>query len=146
MPSEALNVVFTSRKHFDAENILSSGNYCSQDPNKLKAFTKFQHPVNATQLMQFLCAATWLSSSIPNFVESLAPLRLFLEHILENAPVRTKKFAARISLKEAGWNEEHRKPDIDQVPCMFTDASQAYWMIAITQVPPDDLNLPVARP
>ena len=71
---------------------------------------------------------------------------------------RSKKYASRLLLSGSGWQSEHSTsfltvidsiklavilayPSEDLVPCLFTDASKNFWMIAITQVPLQDLHL-----
>jgi hypothetical protein len=141
-------------------NIYSSTGI-SPDPKRI-ALQYFPIPVTAGELMQFVCAATWLSSSIPDFARKAAPLRQLLEECLLNAPVRSKKFASRIVLFEVGWTSRHADsflaivdstkhavtlayPSEDLFPCLFTDASKDFWMIVITQVPVQDLHLPFEK-
>ncbi|MFI5421215.1 MAG: RNase H-like domain-containing protein, partial [Nitrososphaerales archaeon] len=131
----------------------------SPDPGRIQALSDFGVPQTAGDLMQFVCAATWLSSSIPDFSRKVGPLRQLLEDALCNAPVRTKKFASRILLSDLAWNETHTNsfnsvidsiknsvtlsyPSSDLVPCLFTDASKDFWMVVVTQVPECDLHLP----
>ena len=61
------------------------------DPDRISALSAFAPPVNAAVLMQFICAATWLSSSIMNFSQLVSPLRALLERCLQGAPVRSNK-------------------------------------------------------
>ena len=131
----------------------------SHDPKRIEALINISLPRTASDLMQFICAATWLSSSILDFSRLVSPLRNLLENCLSGSSVRTKKFASRISLSDVGWSHEHSSafyalidaikhtvtvsfPTDDLVPCLFTDASKDFWMVVITQVPFDDLVLP----
>eukprot|EP00474_Spongospora_subterranea_P007445 CRZ07903.1 hypothetical protein [Spongospora subterranea] len=115
-------------------------------PRRIQALSNFGLPQTAGDLMQFVCAVTWLSSSIPDFSRKVNPLRHLLESALSLAPVRTKKFASRILLLDFG--ESHRAafnsiidaikhavtlsyPSDDLVPCLFTDASKNFWRVIL---------------
>ena len=76
----------------------------SVDPKRIQALQNFSLPKNAGELMQFVCAATWLSSSIPDFASKIAPLRQLLEQCLASAPTRSKKYASRLLLSGSGCN------------------------------------------
>jgi len=132
------------------------------DPKRLSALENFSIPTTASDLMQFVCAATWLSSSIADFSRLVSPLRSFLERCLHGAPVRSKKYAKRIVLSDVGWDQSHHTaffslidairnattlafPNPDLIPCLFTDASLSFWSIIITQIPEEYLSRPFAE-
>jgi len=113
----------------------------SPDPRRIQALSEFGLPQTAGELMQFVCAATWLSSSIPDFSKKVDRLRQLLEIGLSSAPVRTKKYASRILVDDLGWRDEHTAafhsvidaikhavmlayPSEELVPCLFTDAKK----------------------
>jgi hypothetical protein len=64
-----------------------SANGISPDPLRVRALSNFPPPHTAGQLMQFVCAATWLSNSIFDFARKVSPLRNLLEKCLASAPV-----------------------------------------------------------
>jgi RNase H-like domain found in reverse transcriptase len=119
-------------------------------------------PVTGADLQQFTCAMNWMRTSIPSFSALTSPLHQVLEDVYARAGgKRTKTSAARILLSEAGWTEKHAEafkscqtalaqattlahPASDKRVCLYTDASQDFWSAIATQVPPSDLDLPLA--
>eukprot|EP00474_Spongospora_subterranea_P006979 CRZ07437.1 hypothetical protein [Spongospora subterranea] len=67
---------------------------CRHDPSRISAFTNMPVPSTAADLMQFICASTWLSSHIPEFEPLIQPLRQLLENLMAGAKKRNK-FAAQ---------------------------------------------------
>lgn len=128
------------------------------DPSRLDALINMPKPSTGDQLLQFLCAANWMRTVIPNFNALVEPLHEVLEEVFENCLRRTKQCAAKISMSETRWNEAHDSvfeevkialkesvtlahPDPRKALCLFTDASDTHWGGVLTQVPHPDLDI-----
>ena len=100
-----------------------------------------------------------MRAAIPQFTTVVAPLTSLLEQVYQKAVKRTKRAVAKVALNEIGWESEHTKafadaktaignsvtlshPDPTKIKCLFTDASELHWSGILTQIPPDDLDLP----
>jgi hypothetical protein len=72
------------------------------------------------------------------------------------------KAMAKVPLEEIGWNDKHREsfervkelvqrtvelvhPESDKTFCLYSDASDEHWAIALTQIPDEHLALPVDK-
>ena len=54
----------------------------NHDPARTEALRSMSLPRTAADLMQFVCACTWLSTHIPDFARLIHPLRTLLESLL----------------------------------------------------------------
>ena len=139
---------------------LYSKNGVRHDPSRIDALVEMPTPHTAADLMQFLCASTWVSSHIPDFERFVRPLRDLLEYLLQGASKRSKAVARRISISPVHWSDDvdvafratlkalgnsvtlaHPTDGYDR--CLFTDASGESYSIIITQVHPDELSKPI---
>jgi hypothetical protein len=131
------------------------------DPARLKTLGEMPTPTNAAELQQFLCAMNWLRNALPDFNRVTEPLQNILEQALQQTSARKQAEAKKIPLKKCGWTSFHDQafdrcrhlllhavrlahPDPAKMFCLFTDASDHSWGAVLTQVPLEDLNLPVA--
>ena len=73
------------------------------NPRKLNALLELQEPQNAADLQQFLCAANWMRSCIPEFSKLTEDLSNLLESIYRKAGKRTRRAVAKFILTEHGW-------------------------------------------
>ena len=129
------------------------------DPRNLQALLKMPAPGDGAQLQQFVCAANWTRSTIPEFNKKLQPLTPLLEDVLKKAGSRKKTKAAKINLKGSLWTVQHQqsfdalKESLSHsvtvahinpatILCLFTDASEAHWASVLTQIPDSDLSKP----
>jgi RNase H-like domain found in reverse transcriptase/Integrase core domain/Reverse transcriptase (RNA-dependent DNA polymerase)/Chromo (CHRromatin Organisation MOdifier) domain len=130
------------------------------DPSRLEGLKDLALPITASDLQQFTCSLNWMRTSIPNFSALIAPLITTLEEAYALAGSRTKRAVSKILLSQTGWGEAQLKafqlakenlskavtlahPSKDKRICVFTDASDRHWASIITQVPPEDLSLPI---
>jgi RNase H-like domain found in reverse transcriptase len=118
-------------------------------------------PTSGADLQQFMCALNWMRSSMPMYNALVSPLNLFLETVYAAAGACTKKAAGKTILRDLGWNASHTEsfqqckralaaaatlahPRDEMRLCVFTDASQSVWSAVVIQVPPRDLDKPLA--
>ena len=114
-------------------------------------------PTNAGELQQFLAAANWVRSMVPEFARIVLPLQNLLNAALKLTKRRNQKQAARINLVEHGWLTAHSEaftalktalsqcvtnahPDSSKEFCLWTDASADSWGAVLTQVPAHEFH------
>ena len=131
------------------------------DPSRLEALLNMPPPSTGDALHQFLCAANWMRSCIPQFTTVTAPLAQLLEKVYKHAGKRTKRAVAKVLLESVACSDVHLRafdstksalanavrlshPHPDQILCLFTDASEQHWSGILTQIPPEDLSSPFA--
>ena len=129
------------------------------DPSRLQALLDMENPTLGSELQQFICAANWMRTAIPQFNATLGSLAKMLEDIYTTAGKRTKKAVSKYKLADFGWNNSHTEafeatkkalansvvlshPDQSKTFCLFTDASDRNWAGILTQIPKDDLDVP----
>ena len=172
----SLNTVFVLCRQFGLKLnacrcrfFLTEAKYCGRlysstgwrhDPSRLNALLNMPLPRTAADLMQFLCAATWISTHIPDFERHVRPLRDLLEELLQNQHSRSKNIARRIAISTSHWTDDrqsafrsslsaisnaatlaHPKQDLER--CVFTDASMDSYSIIITQCALLELQKPL---
>jgi hypothetical protein len=74
------------------------------DSNRLRALLEMPAPVHGNELQQFVCAASWMLSVIPEFTALIAPLAASLEAVYAAAGTRTRRGAAKILLADVSWD------------------------------------------
>jgi hypothetical protein len=101
-----------------------------------------------------------MRSSIPRYNKLIDPLRQLLDIAAKSAGSSKKTALTRVALSKVVWSADHSAcfegvkralinlvtlshPRGGMVVCLFTDASDPFWGAVATQVPPDDLNLPL---
>jgi hypothetical protein len=134
----------------------------SQDPERLEALRNLATPSKGGELQQFVCAMGWLRMSIPNYAPTVAPLLNFLELVYQKVGSRKKQRVDAADLHSLGWSNTedlafHKcqqmlltattTAHIDDKKriCVFTDASDLFWGAIVTQIPPEDLTLPLSE-
>ncbi|OWZ21848.1 hypothetical protein PHMEG_0003542 [Phytophthora megakarya] len=60
-------------------------------------------PSTAAELQQFVCAANWMRSSIPDFARVTSPLYAILENFMQYSGARSKKQLQMVALSSLGW-------------------------------------------
>ena len=126
-------------------------------------------PQTAGELSQFVNCCRWISLAIPNFPSRVAPLTDTPEEAHKISGKRTSKCIKNISLLSLAWGAAHEEafrdlqetlrkavqfsyPDPEQEICVFTDASERFWSVVVTQcspeerdkLPPDQRHEPLA--
>jgi RNase H-like domain found in reverse transcriptase/Reverse transcriptase (RNA-dependent DNA polymerase) len=140
---------------------LISGNGVKFDPARLQGLLYMPCPTSGADLQQFMCALNWIRSSMPMYNALVSPLSLFLETVYAAAGARTKKAAGNTVLLDLSWYVSHTEafqrckgalaaattlahPRDEMRLRAFTDASQMFWCAGVTQLPPKDLDKPLA--
>ena len=117
------------------------------DPTRIQALCDMQYPETAGDLMQFLCAAGWMRSSIVDFARLSKPLN---EKLVDatSGKKKTKRVANGVKIVMDTSDKQHFDalkesvmksvtlafPKPGAKMCMFTDASDLGWAIIVTQV------------
>ncbi|CEO95374.1 Reverse transcriptase domain-containing protein [Plasmodiophora brassicae] len=132
------------------------------DPERIEALTSMPRPKTATDLQQFLWAANWMRTHVPGYASIVRPLQELLDIANEELKRIRSSSPSCVSLDALGWSDQHSKsfedvrfaliqhvqlafPKEDYQTCPFTDASDAAWSAVVTQIPMDDVNLPVCE-
>ncbi|KAH9110401.1 hypothetical protein AeMF1_014779, partial [Aphanomyces euteiches] len=101
-----------------------------------------------------------MRASIPDYNKLIDPLRRLLDVAVKAAGSSKKKALARVALSLVGWSQDHAAcfedvksalanvvplshPRSDMEVCVFTDASDKFWGAVATQIPSEDLSLPL---
>ncbi|KAH9114827.1 hypothetical protein LEN26_013016 [Aphanomyces euteiches] len=117
-------------------------------------------PTTAADLQQFVCETNWMRASNPDYNKLIDPLRRLLDVAVKAAGSSKKKALARVALSLVGWSQDHAAcfedvksalanvvplshPRSDMEVCVFTDASDKFWGAVATQIPSEDLSLPL---
>ncbi len=125
-------------------------------PGRLKDLTDMPEPRRASELVQFLSTANWMRDSLPEFAAIVRPLQDLLTMLIQHQKRRNKTAAAKISLKEE-WEAEHGEawsaakdlllhavtlahPDPSKALCAFSDASELFWGLMLSQLPKPELS------
>ncbi len=118
-----------------------------------------QAPENGSELQQFVCAANWMRTAIPEFTKVIMPFYETLEKVHSIAANRTKSVVSEIRLDEEQWGStqisdfntlktalhssaELTHTDPKKSLYVFTDASDTHWSGVLTQVPASYIDLP----
>ena len=114
-------------------------------------------PSTAADLQQYLCAANWIRSAIPEFSKVFSSLQSLLKKAIEVSGSSKKSKLASVDLQDIGWCSDHDDafrlskdsisssvklsiPREDAEVCVFTDASKDSWSIMLTQIPTDQVS------
>ena len=124
-----------------------SGKGVKNDPARIEALTKIPYPTTCGELQQFLCAANWMRTSMPNYSQIVASLTTKLDESMRGRG-RKKRVANTIKIElnrternawdalKAALNSavELEHVDDEATMCLFTDASDEGWSVIVTQV------------
>jgi hypothetical protein len=131
------------------------------DTGLISALTNMSPPTMVDELRSYLATTNWLRSSIPRYAETVQPLQDMLTYGLAMATALNVK-PSSVSLRDCGWNSASEAtfnhinnvighsvtlayPSDALATCVFTDASDTHWAGVVTQVPREQLSLPVAE-
>ncbi|KAE8886173.1 hypothetical protein PF003_g29779 [Phytophthora fragariae] len=140
-----------------------SANGVRHCPDRIQGLVDMPMPRTAADLQQFLCAVNWMRQSIPTY--NLLTQRLYatLETAMQLAGTRKKSKLSKFLLVDAGWGVEDETalkavraallkmvslahPNQQDKVCLYTDASQDSWGAILTQLRPEELQLPLEEP
>ena len=127
------------------------------DPERLRALEEVPIPTDAGALMQFLAAANWVRSYVPEYSKLSGRLTAFLNKAIVKCKRKTKRQAANVALVDHGWGREQEQwfldlrrgvaeavklshPKADYEFHLFSDASDTGWGVMLTQTPPEDVH------
>jgi hypothetical protein len=128
----------------------------SFDDTYIQGLVDMAIPRTAQELQQFCCGLNRLRLSLPDIAEHMDPLQEYLNTFGSSK----SRFLRNVKL---GWNENLEKafinvkeilkkivrlthPDLKRESheiCLFTDASDTFWSLMLTQVPKEDFNNPL---
>jgi hypothetical protein len=125
------------------------------DESMVAGLMEIRRPENAQELQKFICACNWMRSSIPDFAKEIHPLQDLLLKYTKKANSCKGSILKKLAIQD--WNSEHEncfitvKQNIKNLVqlchydsskrlCLFTDASQYYWGIVLSQIPEEDIQ------
>lgn len=149
-------ILFSRAVTFCGRQISETGT--RHNPRNLEALVNMSRPSTGAALQQFLCAANWCRTSIPDYSKRTAPLHDLLEEVYRTAGFRSKARIRKIPLVAWGATHDAAFADIksqlgnsaelahvgsenDYALCLFTDASETHWGSVLTQIPISDLKI-----
>ncbi|ETV74095.1 hypothetical protein H257_11397 [Aphanomyces astaci] len=101
-------------------------------------------PTTTADLQQFVCAINWMRSSIPCYTELVVPLRQLLDAATNVVGWDVGHLPCFDKIKESLLTMvSMAHPRVDMMVCLYTDASDSFWGAIATQVPFEDLVLPL---
>ena len=131
-----------------------SGSGIRYNPTMIQGLIDLKLPQTASELQHLLTASNWLRISLPNYAETVHELSLMLRKCQQEVGSLKKK---KLSRKTLNWDEKalesfnslksllsrsvqlsHFRHGPDYVLCLFTDASEFFWGITLTQVKKSD--------
>ncbi|KAG3098431.1 hypothetical protein PI125_g15326 [Phytophthora idaei] len=138
-----------------------SGDGVRHDPARLTALTSLPLLSTGQDLQQFICAMNWIRIAIPAFNKLAAPLSKLMEKVYQQAGGRKNNQVRKILLGDAGWGDAEGEcleqckealknalqlahPTPGKRLSVYTDASDAHWGAAITQISPDTASRPLS--
>ncbi|CEP01149.1 hypothetical protein PBRA_008461, partial [Plasmodiophora brassicae] len=130
------------------------------DPERIEALTTMSRPRTVKELQQFLWAANWMRTHIPGYPCIIRPLQDIIDRANDELKRIRSATPSSITLDALGWSDQHNKsftdirfaliqhvqlayPKSNYQTCLFTDASETAWAAVITQIPLEDIDLPV---
>jgi len=153
-------VVYAREIKFCGKVYSAEGVTC--DPQFVLSVLKMSEPTTGAQLRTYLASANWLRDAIPLFAQKVALLQEALTAVGRVAPNPRQRGFQSVPLTDVGWGPRHTEafralnaaiagavarayPDDEKAVCVYTDASDCHWAGVVTQVPPEDLSLPVGQ-
>ncbi|CEO98943.1 hypothetical protein PBRA_007057 [Plasmodiophora brassicae] len=117
-------------------------------------------PNTFKELQQFTWAANWMRTSVPGYAHIIAPLQELTDKANQELKRIQSSSPSSSRLDDLGWTDRHSKafedirfaliqhvqlacPKSDHQTCLFTDASDLAWAAVVTQIPMEDIDLPV---
>lgn len=139
-----------------------SGDGHKLDPTRLSGLQTMGLPKTAEELAQLIHCCRWMSLSIPDFTRRIVPLNDMLEAAFKKAGKRTKKSICKILLQRLSWGPTHDESFHNlqeslinaaklsytkgkKTICVFTDASNRFWLGVVTQCEEQELKKIIRR-
>ena len=131
------------------------------DPARVQTMRTMSPPTRLDELMTFVYSANWHRKHIPDFAKIAAPCYDLIKETLKDKKYATKSAAKKFDLVDLPeWAAKAKQSydnireammnavvtaffDREQLTCVFTDASDDFWGMVITQIPPEEEGLPV---
>ena len=117
-------------------------------------------PKTAVELAQAIYTSNWLSTTIPGLTKLIDPLRQMLRQIhIDKKSSGKKKALIGVNLADYGWGDQHEIAwrdfaqavkqaaetavyDSTKELCLWTDASDDFFSVVITQCDPAEIDKP----
>jgi hypothetical protein len=132
----------------------------SYDTEFIRSISNMSPPRTAAELRSYLASANWIRSAICNYAALTEKLQELVTEAQKTAGGSTKQVLQRITLSDIGWSEAHDMafkrlneaianattlayPDSTMITCVTTDASDKSWAGIVTQVAPEEVDLPL---
>jgi hypothetical protein len=127
------------------------------DEEMVTGLLELRAPGNGQELQQFICACNWMRSSMPEFAKIVGPLQSLLLDCTKRIQSSKSKMLKNCSF---AWEQIHQDAfeemrnalknlvklnhfDPQKEVCLFTDASDSFWGLVLTQIRKDEIELEV---
>ena len=127
------------------------------DPARAAGLRDLPSPKTVGDVWQFTAGVGWIRRDIPIFSEPAEVLNKFITQSLKGRKRRDMRTAQRVKLQNTEWGAPEKQAweqirnallqtitssyrDRRKVACLFTDASDKGWSLAITQCEPGELD------
>lgn len=147
--------LFATEAKFCGKILSASG--IRHDPARTQILSTMAPPTTVGELQQFLCALTWMKTSLPDYSRLSMPLRDRLEVELTRIGKRTKRATKNVPLELT--KDEHTTfrqlcelvahavelahPDPHAQLVLMTDSSQTGWAGVLFQIPNYDATVSI---
>jgi hypothetical protein len=128
-------------------------------PERVQSLVEMHLPQTAGDLQQYLCAASWMRQSIPEYTRITSCLYDALGRAAKLVGSHKKTPLAKVCLEDVSWGDDeiagfedvgtallvmvplaHPSPTADV--CLYIDASQDFSGAVVTQLEPEEVSLP----
>jgi len=140
---------------------IKDGTWCFDD-SYYDTITTMSPPRTADELAQAVHLANWLVATVPEATEIMHPLREILNKIYAHVGTRRTVKIRGIPLVHFGWNATHIQQwnqfrealaratrlalyDPALELCVLSDASDNFYAACLSQISPDQLDLPLPK-
>jgi hypothetical protein len=153
------NIYLSAEKsHLCSDSVTWCGKIISKeeisfDDTYIRGLVDMASPRTAQELQQFCCGVNWLCLSLPDIAEHMDPLQEYLNTFgsSKSCVLRNVKLDCNEDLEKVFINVKEilkkavrlTHPDLERESheiCLFTDASDNFWSVMLTQVPKGDLK------
>lgn len=127
------------------------------EPRRTSGLRDISKPETAAEICEFIHCITWMSMTIPDYAEQVAPLRDLLEETHRLSGSRNMKSIQKNNVVTLGWGHKHDTAfqnlenrlrqavklshrDPSKELCVYTDASDRFWTGVLTRCEPAELT------